>query len=127
MIVLPYVLEQFRDFGDSHVYAGKRFPHSVTNRPEEARVASRQGRRPRTSDGTVSTEVGHLLDQIEVVRSRLQEVIRGKADVIDSVLTCGPRGRLGSVGGRSGRRQDHAREVNRGANRFEFPADSVHT
>ncbi|MEL6106779.1 MAG: MoxR family ATPase [Planctomycetota bacterium] len=40
-----------------------------------------------TSDGTVSTEVGHLLGQIEAVRTRLQEVIRGKADVIDSVLT----------------------------------------
>ena len=42
---------------------------------------------PKDSDGSVSGDVAQLLSQIEQVRSCLQEVIRGKADVIDSVLT----------------------------------------
>ena len=33
-------------------------------------------------------EARPLLDKIEIVREQLQRVIRGKADVIDSVLTC---------------------------------------
>ncbi|OYP35531.1 magnesium chelatase [Rhodopirellula sp. MGV] len=40
-----------------------------------------------TTDNGASTRES-LLDKIELVREKLQGVIRGKADVIDSVLTC---------------------------------------
>lgn len=56
----------------------------IPGNTEESSIERVGGRADRIDPG----EVKSLLNLIETVRSKLQSVIRGKADVIDSVLTC---------------------------------------
>lgn len=65
-------------------------PSTVQDRSTNRSFTSSEGQpkdMPESAE-TVSSETQGLLDQIESVRTQLQSVIRGKSDVIDSVLTC---------------------------------------
>jgi MoxR-like ATPase len=69
------------------MYTGEN-PPGATHRTAPGDASSLPDQQsPRTSPPPSKAEFPELLDRIELVRVGLQSVIRGKADVIDSVLT----------------------------------------